>query len=175
MSDGIIDLTAYLRDRDEEGVEAPARGAFALWGADGERSRFALPLWRVIYLAGGGRGGVVSASDGQTHLDPFVVLDLEADPPRREFPSSIVAPVAAAESPTLRDQGAHDGLSVYLGTHAGRRWYLVVCDGSSREALRPRDREDILFLAGECAGLLFLRDFAEQVDGVTQPEDVDDP
>ncbi len=49
MSDEIIDLTQYLNRESKE--EEPARGAFALWGADGERSRFALPLWRTIYLA----------------------------------------------------------------------------------------------------------------------------
>jgi hypothetical protein len=27
--------------------------------------------------------------------------------------------------------------------------------------LEARRREDVLFLAGECAGLLFLRDFAD--------------
>ena len=49
----------------------------ALWGAEGERSRFALPLWRIIYLAEADRGLIVSSEDeGQRVLDPYVVLDL---------------------------------------------------------------------------------------------------
>ena len=37
------------------------------------------------------------------------------------------------------------------------------------EPLGGRDREDLLFLAGECAGLLFLRSFADEVDGDDDP------
>jgi hypothetical protein len=43
-----------------------------------------------------------------------------------------------------------------------------VVDGSDASRANPlssRDREDILFLAGECAGLLFLRDFAGDPEG----------
>lgn len=162
MSDGIIDLTAYMRDREGDHDGAALRGAFALWGADGERSRFALPLWRTIYLAGGGRGGIVWSGPGQPGLTPFVVLDLEKDPPRRDFPADSVEPVASAVAPTLEDGGADRGLVVFLGAEDDRRWYLLIRDGGPREPLRARDREDILFLAGECAGLLFLRDFARQ-------------
>ncbi len=57
MTDEIIDLTQYLNREPAE--QKPSRGAFALWGADGERSRFALPLWRTIYLAQGERGSIV--------------------------------------------------------------------------------------------------------------------
>ena len=48
MSDGIIDLTQYLKTSpgDEEGQ----RGAFALWGADGERSRFALKAGGLLVV-----------------------------------------------------------------------------------------------------------------------------
>ena len=73
MSDGIIDLGEYLRRRD--GPSEPA-STFALFGADGERSRFALPLWRAIYLAAGERGGVVWQGSRGGPLEPFVVLDL---------------------------------------------------------------------------------------------------
>jgi len=171
VSDGIIDLTAYMRDRDDGGDEddGSPRGAFALWGADGERSRFALPLWRTIYLAGGGRGGIVWTPPGGTELRPFVVLDLEQDPPRVEFDLASVDPVRSAVAPTLDDGGAGGGVTVFLGSESERRWYLVILDGTTRETLRPRDREDILFLAGECAGLLFLRDFASQADRTDQP------
>lgn len=163
MSDGIIDLTAYMRDRPGDDDESP-RGAFALWGAEGERSRFALPLWRTIYLAGGGRGGIVWTGPDQSDPVPFVVLDLERDPPRKDFPAASLAPVSTAVAPTLEDGGAEQGLAVFLGSESDRRWYLLIRDGKPRDALRARDREDILFLAGECAGLLFLRDFAADAE-----------
>lgn len=162
MSDDVIDLTQYL-DRDNEGEEGPG-SIFALWGAEGERSRFALPLWRSIYLAGGDRGAIVWCDPGSpTSLRPFVVLDLANDPPRTTFSAAMLGSRARDEPPALYDDG-ESGLSVLLGVREGRRWYMIV-EGSvdGRAAPVPRrEREDILFLAGECAGLLFLRDFADE-------------
>ncbi len=162
MSDDVIDLTKYL-DRDGGGEEGPG-SIFALWGAEGERSRFALPLWRSIYLANGDRGAIVWCEPSNpTSLRPFVVLDLANDPPRTTFPATMVGVREGDEPPALRDD-AESGLSVLLGVREGRRWYMVVDGGGdARSAPVPRrDREDILFLAGECAGLLFLRDFADE-------------
>ncbi len=161
MSDDVIDLTRYL-NRDEEGEESPA-SIFALWGAEGERSRFALPLWRSIYLAGGDRGAIVWCDPvDPTSLRPFVVLDLAKDPPRTSFEATVLGTRGSDEPPALRDERER-GLSVLLGAREGREWYMVVDGGDRKEAPVPRrDREDILFLAGECAGLLFLRDFADE-------------
>jgi hypothetical protein len=156
MADGIIDIRQYLDSDDDDG-----RGAFSLWGADGERSRFALPLWRVIYLAGGDRGAIASVPLGVIRtLEPLVVLDLHTDPARLDLSSFPLADVVGDHSPMLTDLGK-EGLAVLLGDSAGRRWYLTV-DGraSATEPLQTGMKEDILFLAGECAGLLFFRDLA---------------
>jgi hypothetical protein len=157
MADGIIDIRQYL-DGDHDDDE---RGAFSLWGADGERSRFALPLWRVIYLAGGERGAIASAPSGSDpDLEPFLVLDLRSEPARLDMSSIHVMGGEEDRSPMLHDLGPN-GLIVLLGESVGRRWYLVV-DGRP-QAVEPLDsttKEDILFLAGECAGLLFFRDLA---------------
>jgi hypothetical protein len=163
MSDGIIDLTQYLnRSKVEKETE---RGAFALWGADGERSRFALPLWRIIYLAQGERGAVVwrdPEDGGEAH--PFVVLDLGRDPARLDLEIDAIPIAEDGEPPVLHDLRA-DGLAIFLGSREGRVWHLVVDGGDQRHGgLSARSREDILFLAGECAGLLFLRDFADEVE-----------
>ncbi len=157
--DDVIDLTQYLN---REGEEDAAGSIFALWGADGERSRFALPLWRSIFLAGGDRGAIVWRDDVRPEsLEPFVVLDLARDPPRTSFPLALLGARADEEPPSLRD--GDDGLSVLLGGRDGRHWYMVVDGGDERDSpVARRDREDILFLAGECAGLLFLRDFADE-------------
>ena len=154
MTDKIIDLTQYLHGGEEE---LPG-GTFALWGADGERSRFALPLWRIIHLSRGGRGVLLRRlSEGVGDPDPFVILDLVRDPARTTLdPRGLVAS-AGLRSPTLVDNGG-EGLLIYLGARKGKDW-MVLVDGGQRDGpLDPRAREDILFLAGECAGLLFLKD-----------------
>ncbi len=156
MADEIIDLTRYL---EREGERDLPRGAMSLWGADGERSRFALPLWRVIYLAQAERGLIVSRpTAGNEPPTPFVALDL-ADEPARTDLSSELPRFGADAQPALLDHGP-DGLVVYLGAKDGREWSLVVDGGERSELLEARRREDVLFLAGECAGLLFSRDFA---------------
>jgi len=157
MSDGIIDLGEYLRRR--EGEDEPA-STFTLWGADGERSRFALPLWRSIYLASGERGAIVWQIDPAGDLRAFVVLDLAHDPARTDFPAEVVEGLPGGDAPAVSETG-RGSLAVHLGERNGKRWFLVVLGNAERmTGLSARDREDVLFLAGECAGLLFLRDFA---------------
>ena len=161
--DDIIDLGEYLRRR-EEAEKAP-RTAFAVWGGEGERARFALPLWRVVYLAGGARGGLVWIPGNEDHpsrLHPFVVLDLAEEPARTRFAPTLVHGLDRTPAPTLRAT-VGTGVVVHLGEHEGRRWYLVVDEmGGETRPLDARAREDILFLAGECAGLLFFRGFASE-------------
>jgi hypothetical protein len=158
----VIDLADYLRRRTEED-EGPA-STFALWGADGERSRFALPLWRAIYLAGGQRGAIVWREKDDARLRPFVLLDLAKDPPRMDFSAALAAGLHPREAPGVRE-GSRGEVTIYLGEREGRLWYLAVEDADARgNALDARDRENILFLAGECAGLLFLRDFDQDPD-----------
>jgi hypothetical protein len=137
----------------------------SLWGADGERSRFALPLWRIIYLASSERA-VISWADEtrQGRMSPFVVLDIGADPARQAIDPDRIPKFDPDEGPSLVDFEG-DGLVVYLGARAGRVWTLLVDEVTDRsEPLSRSAREDILFLAGECAGLLFLRDLADEAD-----------
>jgi hypothetical protein len=159
MSDEIIDITRYF-ERDP--VEEVLPRTIALWGADGERSRFALPLWRVVHLSGGDRGVILWRNTaGDRAPQPFVVIDLDRDPARLELDGSMVDCCESAETATLHDLGSA-GLVVFLGQRNSRIWCLLAEGGEGRSApLDPKKREDILFLAGECAGLLFLRDFAD--------------
>ncbi|MDH3270700.1 MAG: hypothetical protein OEN56_05170 [Gemmatimonadota bacterium] len=169
MSDEIIDITRYLKR--EPASDLP-RGTMALWGAQGERSRLALPLWRIIYLAQAERALIAWSEEGRRDdVTPFVILDIGSDPARQALDPGFIPRFDPDEGPTLIDFEA-EGLVVYLGSRAGRTWTLVVDGGSGREeALARPAREDILFLAGECAGLLFLRDLANEVD--SDPEDPD--
>ncbi len=158
MANEIIDLTRFLK---RDSTSDPPRGAMALWGADGERSRFALPLWRIIYLAQAERGLIVwRSTDGDRAPVPFVVLDLAHEPARTDLTEELPQ-FGEDDEPALYERGS-DGLVVYLGARGGRTWTLVVDGGDAPVAhLAARTREDILFLAGECAGLLFLRDLAD--------------
>lgn len=159
MADGIIDIRPYLDDEDDD-----AQDAFALWGGEGERSRFALPLWRIIYLAEGDRGAILSSPSRRTERsaepEPLIVLDLRADPARLDFTSFVGLEPGPDGNPELVDRGK-EGLTVFLGESAGRNWHLVV-DGTEERttSVAARFKEDILFLSGECAGLLFFRDLA---------------
>lgn len=160
MADDIIDLGQFLARR--EGRRAPA-GTMALWGADGERSRFALPLWRVVHLAGADRGVIFWRPEGDASPPrPFIVLDVAEDPARLDL-SPDSADFGDDDSEQLQDRGAA-GLLVRLGTKDGKVWGLLADGGRSRSPLSARNREDILFLSGECAGLLFLRAFADEAE-----------
>ena len=156
MDDGIIDLTQYLEDPPADAE----RGAFALWGADEGRSRFALPLWRAVYLVEGRRGGILiqPSGDPRPRPRPFVVLDLLHDPAELDFPP-LGPPETGATPPVLHREGP-GRISVFLGSTDAGSWYLVL-ESEPRDDLGPGDREDLLFLAGECAGLLFLRGLAD--------------
>jgi hypothetical protein len=160
MADEIIDLSHFIERRASSG--APP-GMMALWGADGERSRFALPLWRVAHLAGAERAVIFwRAVSGDPAPTPFVVLDVAHDPARLQLKE--LAPVCGEHSPAeLHDRG-REGLVVCLGTKGDRVWGLLVDGGARAAPLSSREREDILFLSGECAGLLFLWNFADEAD-----------
>lgn len=161
MSDDVIDLGSYL------GGQPPGKGgAFALWGAEGERSRFALPLWRVVYLLDGDRGGVLwtPARNPAAAASPFFVLDLAREPARTEFEGVTPETLAGEEAPSLAV--GRGSAAVLLGRDQERVWWLVVTGPDvGREPPESGAREDVLFLAGECAGLLMHRGLGEEVDG----------
>jgi len=162
MADEIIPISRYLERETEE--DALPR-AIALWGVDGDRSRFALPLWRVVHVAGADRGVIAwRNASGDRRPRPFVVVDLANDPARLGLGGLPLERCDDGDAPTLHDL-APGGLVISLGTRDERSWCIFADGGEPRAVpLDPKKREDILFLAGECAGLLFLRDFADEVD-----------
>ena len=159
MSDKIIDINRYLSRSAEKGG-----GAFSVWGGDGERARFALPLWRAIFLVGGDRGGIAYLPAGDTGSPgPFFVLDLGMDPARIDFPPPPTSILHSHEAPALaRLPGG--GEAVFLGEEKGKRWFLMVMGGEGKGPIDGSKRENLRFLAGECAGLLFFRDFAADAE-----------
>ena len=161
VNDDVIDLTKYMGRTPADGEQAGSRSNFSVWGGEGERSRFALPIWRSIYLVGGGRGGLVSvAEQGDTEPEALFVLDLAAEPARTAFTLPTIQSDIGGEAPTVLEDG--DTVAVFLGNRRGKNWFLVLDDlGDTHESVMSGTLEDLLFLAGECAGLLFFRELAE--------------
>ena len=199
--DDVIDLTRYL-ERDAQPSDAGTeRASFSVFGGDGDRSRFALPIWRSIYLVGGRRGALVWLDRGASR-DPAVpdssrgarphaavadpagprplsdqpswhqigvaqptaefVLDLGSDPARTDFvlPNAVAAD--SCEPPAVLEE--EDSVAVFLGTRDEKNWFLLIDDYAPDRAVTDYSRGDLLFLAGECAGLLFFRELAEAGD-----------
>jgi hypothetical protein len=155
----VIDINDYL------GGSSPGQGrAFAVWGGEGDRARLALPIWRAIYLLGGDRGGIVWVSpEADCDPHPFFVLDLGEDPPRTAFSSQGLCRFVGQEAPVLAST-PEGGITVYLGEEEGRRWFLSVEGRRDGRAPEGKAREDLLFLAGECAGLLFFRELSKAAE-----------
>lgn len=160
MSD-IIDLSDYIDRPDSTGT------TFAIEGGDDDRSRLALPVWRALYLLEGDRGGItwIPAGEGEGRLRTLFVLDLATEPARTDFDASVVDPVVERDPPAVE---IGDGRAVILLARDDeeRTWFLVV-DGPKvgGKEHASRDREDLLFVAGECAGLVVYRKLHRFVDG----------
>jgi hypothetical protein len=62
------------------------------------------------------------------------------------------------------------GVAVFLGADRGRRWFLVVDDGGlPREPMEAASRNDLLFIAGECSGLILHRRLDEAPEVPEEP------
>jgi hypothetical protein len=167
-SDDIIDLAPYLRLRAEE-EEDEDGGVFTFWGGDGERSRFALPLWRAAYMFNARRSALVWVPSGAPDAPPtpLTLLDLRSEEARLEFGTEGLVGLANETKAGTMAVG-EEGLAIYLGEGDDRKWYIVVDDvgdpdDEASESERPLS--DLLFLAGECAGLLFFRGLATDEHG----------
>ncbi|MFP3948800.1 MAG: hypothetical protein ACOC8K_02840 [Gemmatimonadota bacterium] len=149
MSDEIIDLSEYLVEREDS-------RAFSVVGGEGDRSRLALPVWRAIYLLEGERGGVVWSDGEGGAVRAFFVLDLSETPARTEFGGGGVRRLAGDDPPAV---DVAEGMATILLSRDDRRsWFLLVTGpkvGASE--IGRRERENLLFLSGECAGLLMHR------------------
>ena len=76
--------------------------------------------------------------------------------------------VADDQAPSVLE--TDDRVTIFLGSDGDRVWFLVIDERDvAPGALSGKTREDLLFLAGECAGLLFHRDLASDADGDETP------
>lgn len=172
----MIDITPYLRADPPEGEDDDI---FTLWGAEGERTRFALPLWRAAYMFRARRAALVwiPSDDPPATPAPLTLLDLGSREARLDFE---IDALVGLEDEEIPGRMAHDEerLAVYLGELDDRRWYLVADDrgpepedeDDEEDDDPPRPLTDVLFLAGECSGLLFFRNLARNADGFDDEE-----
>jgi hypothetical protein len=150
--ESIIDLAEWVRARESESEDPVS--PLALHGVTGERRRYVLPLWRMAYLAQARWAGLLRESS--TGIEAVVVLDLRQDPPRTEPPGGIRPLGPSDRPPGIRVLGEGD-LQLPLGqTPDGSRWCVTISDRQRSVQPEAPDREDLLFLAGECAGLLSM-------------------
>ncbi len=183
MDEGVIDLSDYL-DADGRG-----RGHFGVWGGDGVRARFALPTWRALNLVNAGRGGLVylegrdrsgPSAQGPTLVpeappteptgppatsrqgpapNPYFVLDLSSDRPRTDF-STAWFPESPGAPPVLHE--TEQTIVIHLCASDRLEWYLVLDGLPQTSPLDQAQREQLLFFAGECAGLLLHHGLAAE-------------
>ncbi len=153
----IIDIQEYLSR--STGGRSP--GVFSVWGGDGDRARFALPVWRAIYLLGGDWGGIVRLPRNPSDHPPeaLFVLDIRQDPARTRCPPESLRPLCGDTVPSVAVT-VEGGVGVFLGTDDTSWWFLQIQGAREMGTPTDRDRETLLFLAGECAGLLFYRELA---------------
>ena len=90
---------------------------------------------------------------------PLFVLDLLREPARTESPIEPLRALTDRDVPSLA-VASGGGTAVLLGDDAERWWFLRVLGGESDAMPKGKARETFLFLAGECSGLLFLRELA---------------
>lgn len=152
--DGIIDLAAYLeaRDGDLDDDDAP----LALRGMEGERRRFVLPLWRMAYLASASWAGLVRET-GPGRVEAVLVLDTGQDP-ARALPDAGLPELEEGDRPPSLRVAKGGELVLALGPGpGGKRWMVVLAERPAEaEELDADTREDLLYVAGECAGLVEL-------------------
>jgi hypothetical protein len=155
--DGVIDIRQHFAKT----VDAPVPRVFSVWGGEGAHSRFALPVWRAVALQGGDWGGIVSLSkiDVSATPQPLFALDLLREPARIESPLEPLRALGDGDVPSLAVTSG-GGTAVLLGEDGERWWFLRALGGGSDALPEGKARETLLFLAGECAGLLFLRELA---------------
>jgi len=88
------------------------------------------------------------------------VLDLAAEPARTDFELPELRSDIGGDAPKLLGDG--DVVAVFLRANKGKSWFLILDDrGEASEPVTAGTREDLWFLAGECAALLCFRELAE--------------
>lgn len=152
--DRIVNISEYIRARKEE-LEGSER-APALSGIEGERRHLVLPLWRVAYVAHAGWVGLLRR-DAAGAVEAVAVVDMRHDP-ARPHPDQGLPTVPFDDDPPCLRALPGGGLLLALGEGPrDSRWSIVLAErGDDAAPLEREAREDLVYLAGECAALVAL-------------------
>ncbi|MGD2070895.1 MAG: tetratricopeptide repeat protein, partial [Gemmatimonadota bacterium] len=153
---------------------------FALHLPDLHRTNVLDHLWSALEITAADRAAAVWVDEyGPGLVHPHVVLDVGCDPPRLDFSLELVHRTWQQGVPGLVDipdgdrspgpglaAGVGSAFAVSLGSDGLRAWFVVVDSPSARPRLAVDVVEELLFLSGECAGILLHRD----MDGASGPD-----
>ena len=159
----ILRLDDYRERRDLR-----VRLARSLHRADTGRAGVLEHLARIVALVGADRAATVWVDEyGQGLVHPYAVLDLLSDRPRRAFSSEPLRRAWDGGVPGLleivgpqgtRAEGSAWTVAVALGSDGTRSWFVVADAVTPRPALSGAVRDQLMFLAGECSGVVLHRD-----------------
>jgi hypothetical protein len=114
VDEKIIDFQRYLG-----GVtDARDAGTFSVWGGKGARARFALPVWRSVFLLDAERGGIVQLPVGADEPRPFFFLDLVQEPARVECAATTLRALRDEDVPALIFHSSGDLAVLLLARNA---------------------------------------------------------
>ena len=176
VSSKVLTLSHFRGRRERRRVSA-----VTLHSLDPDRLRVLHHLGEAVERSGGDRAAVVWLDEYDVELPhPFAVLDLGADTPRRDVSVELIHRVWRDGGPTALDvpgreavgvlapDAARAAFAVSLGSDGLRAWFFVLEWPRPRDPLPPDVVDDLLFLAGECAGVVLHRDLTDpdgEVDG----------
>jgi hypothetical protein len=141
------------------------RLAEALYRIDPRKRAVFGHLTEVVDLTGADRAATVWVDEYGTELvHPHVLLDQLQDRPRRGFSVEPLREAWHLGVPSAHDRPPQPRaaipttFAVALGSDGARAWFLVAESVAPRPALDADVRDRVMFLAGECAGILLHRD-----------------
>lgn len=165
----VLRLDEYRDRRDQR-----FRLAASLCYADRQRYAVLEHLAGVAATLSAGRAAMVWVDEfGPGVVHPYVVLDLASDRPRRNFSLDPLHQAWEAGVPGVHfseevDRGHVLGMepsgcsmAIALGSDGTRAWFIVADSLGVRPPLVEEAEGRIMFLAGECSGLVLHRDLDE--------------
>ncbi len=165
----VLRLDEY-RDRRDQRFKLAASLCYA------DRQRYAVldHLAGVAAILSAGRAALVWVDEfGPGMVHPYVVLDLASDRPRRSFSLDPLNRAWESGVPGVHfseeDERGHvfglepggTSMAIALGSDGTRAWFVVADALGVRPPLSEDAEGRIMFLAGECSGVVLHRDLDE--------------
>ncbi len=167
----VLRLDEY-RDRRDQRFKLAA----SLCYTDRQRSAVLGHLRETAAVLSAGRAAMVWVDEfGPGMVHPYVVLDLASDRPRRVFSLEPLNQAWEAGVPGVhfgegegfpRMLGVDPGctVAIALGSDGTRAWFVVADSVGVGRPLSEEAEGRIMFLAGECSGVVLHRDLDRSVD-----------